>query len=76
MARPKVSVFLGISLDGYIAGEGGDLSWLAVVATTPPEDTGYEALKSAGDVLVLGRNSYDTAVALDKASPCLRRICP
>ncbi len=28
MQRPKVSVFLALSLDGYIARENGDVSWL------------------------------------------------
>lgn len=63
MNRPKVSVFLGISLDGYIAGKGGDLSWLSMVETDPPEDTGFHALMNDIDVMVLGRNTYDTALS-------------
>ena len=59
MNRPRVSVFLGVSLDGYIAGESDDLSWLSIVQTDPPEDTGYEALMREVDVLVLGRNTYE-----------------
>ena len=59
MKRPRVSVFLGVSLDGYIAGESDDLSWLSIVQTDPPEDTGYEALMREVDVLVLGRNTYE-----------------
>lgn len=58
--RPQVSVFVGISLDGYLAGEGGDLSWLSAFQTHPPEDTGYDDLMARADVLVQGRNTYDT----------------
>lgn len=58
----KTSVFLGISLDGYIAGPDNDLSWLSVVETDPPEDTGYNALMASVDVLVMGRNTYDTVL--------------
>ena len=58
----KVSVFLGISLDGYIAGADNDLSWLSVVETDPPEDTGYNALMAGIDVLVMGRNTYETVL--------------
>ena len=58
----KVSVFLGISLDGYIAGPDNDLSWLSIVETDPPEDTGYNALMANVDVLVMGRNTYDTVL--------------
>ena len=32
MQQPFVSVFLGTSIDGCIAGEDGDLSWLAELA--------------------------------------------
>ena len=59
MNRPKVSVFLALSLDGYIAGENNDLAWLMEYSTDPPESTGYTALIDSIDVLVLGRNSYD-----------------
>jgi len=62
MQAIKTSVFLGISLDGYIAGENNDLSWLSVVETDPPEDTGYVSLMADIDVLVMGRNTYDTVL--------------
>lgn len=62
MKHIKTSVFLGISLDGYIAGPDNDLSWLSVVETDPPEDTGYNALMASVDVLVMGRNTYDTVL--------------
>ncbi len=57
--KPKVVVFLGISLDGFIAGEGGDLSWLSECANESPDETGYNALMDQTDALVLGRNTYD-----------------
>ena len=60
--RPRVSVFLGVSLDGYIAGEGGSLEWLKIVDTDPPEDTGYAALMVDVDALVIGRNTYDAVI--------------
>lgn len=65
MGKPEVTVFLGISLDGYIAGEGGDLSWLSVVESDPPEETGYNALMNRVDTLVLGRNTYDTILGFE-----------
>lgn len=65
MGMPKVTAFLGLSLDGYIAGEGGDLSWLSVVESDPPEDTGYSGLMNSVDTLVLGRNTYDTVLGFE-----------
>lgn len=60
--RPEVLVFLGVSLDGFMAGPGGDLAWLSVVETSPPEDTGYDALMARVDTVVLGRNTYDVMI--------------
>ncbi len=62
MQRPKISVFLALSLDGYIARENGDVSWLEPYSTDPPEHTGYSALMNSIDTMVFGRNSYDTVV--------------
>ena len=55
----QVSVFLGLSLDGYLAREDFSLDWLEQVQTDPPEDTGYAAFMASVDVLVMGRHTYD-----------------
>lgn len=59
MNRPKVSVFLALSLDGHVAGVGGDLSWLDPYASDSAEDTGYARLMSEVDTMVIGRKTYD-----------------
>lgn len=58
-------MFLGVSLDGCIAGLDHDLSWLECVTTDPPEDTGYAALMSKTDTMVLGRTTYDVIAKFD-----------
>lgn len=58
----KVIVFLGISLDGFIAGPGGDLSWLSECANESPAETGYDELMDRTDALVLGRNTHDAVL--------------
>ena len=65
MPRPLTSVFLGLSLDGCIAGPGGDLSFLDTVTTDPPEDTGFATLLRTVDALVMGRTTYETVAAFD-----------
>lgn len=64
---PKVTVFLGISLDGYIAGQNGDLEWLnmgwLINQDDPPEDSGFYALLSRIDCMIMGRNTYDTVLS-------------
>lgn len=47
--------FLGCSLDGFIAGPGGDLEWLTVF-----ENTGYEAFFDSVEAMAMGRSTYDT----------------
>lgn len=63
-SRVHTAVFLGISLDGCIAGPQGDLSWLSACATESPADTGYEALMQRTDTLLLGRRTHDAVLAL------------
>ncbi len=65
MDRPTVSVFLALSLDGFIAGPGGDLAWLDPYATDSPADTGYERLMCEADTLLMGRNTYEQLLSFD-----------
>ena len=53
----EVSVFLGISLDGFLAREDFGLDWLSMVETDPPEDTGYADFWASVDVMVMGRHT-------------------
>ncbi|WP_421185200.1 dihydrofolate reductase family protein [Aeromonas enteropelogenes] len=63
LRRPRVSAFLALSLDGFIAGEGDDLTWLEPYYGDSQEETGYSALMASADTLLMGRNSYDTVSA-------------
>lgn len=58
----KLYVFLGLSLDGCIAGDKGDLSWMEVCAAESPGETGYDALMAQVDTLLLGRRTYDAVM--------------
>lgn len=64
MARPYVSVFLGLSLDGFIARKDNGLDFLSIVETNPSEDTGFDALLESVDALIMGRNTYDVVIDL------------
>ena len=65
MDRPFVSVFLALSLDGFIAGSDGDLSWLDPYATDSALETGYERLIHDIDTLLMGRNTYEKVLSFD-----------
>lgn len=63
--KPKVSVFIATSLDGYIARPNGDLDWLDTANATVPdgEDFGYGELMQTVDALVMGRKSYEKVLS-------------
>ena len=57
----KISVFIGTSLDGFIARTNGDLDFL------PPgggEPHGYNEFIASVDAIVIGRNTFETVLTL------------
>lgn len=61
MARPRCSVFIAISLDGFIARANGAFDWLSIVEREG-EDYGFKQFFDAIDTLVMGRKTYETAL--------------
>ena len=57
------SVFVGTSVDGFIARRDGSLDWL------PPgggEEHGYTAFIATVDAIVMGRGTFDTVLKFDR----------
>ncbi len=54
----KLSLFIAMSLDGYIAKPNDDLSFLKIVEKEG-EDYGYEDFTSQIDTIIIGRKTYD-----------------
>ena len=67
----RVLVYIACSLDGFIAGPDGDLSWLPV----PPEgeDYGWGDFIGAVGCLLVGRGTYDAVAAMGIAWPHAER---
>ncbi len=65
LQRPRVEVFLALSVDGFIARRDGTVDWLSVVEQ-PGEDYGYAAFFATVDVLLIGRNSWDQLLSFDR----------
>ncbi len=57
--RPRVSVYIAISLDNFIARDDGGLDWLEGVQDAGGGDYGYANFMATIDVVVLGRATYD-----------------
>ncbi|MEC3966531.1 dihydrofolate reductase family protein [Flagellimonas halotolerans] len=54
----KISLFIAVSLDGYIAKPNDDLSFLKLVEKEG-EDYGYAKFTETIDTLIVGRKTYD-----------------
>jgi dihydrofolate reductase len=57
----KVSVYVGSSIDGYIARLDGSIDWLNEAQSLVPsgEDCGYKAFIETVGALVMGRKTYE-----------------
>lgn len=55
------SVFVGTSVDGFIARRNGDLDWLPVGGGEPH---GYDEFMASVDALVIGRNTFEKVLTL------------
>ncbi len=58
-------VFIAVSLDGYIARQDGDISWL-LQRDDPAEDHGYAAFIADKERIVMGRGSYEKVLTFDE----------
>jgi dihydrofolate reductase len=58
----KITYYAASSLDGYIAKEDGDVSWLEELNISMA-DTGYDEFYSTVDALVMGRKTYEMIVS-------------
>jgi dihydrofolate reductase len=58
----NASVFVGTSLDGFIARPTGEYDFLSPWEGEPH---GYDEFMSTVDALVIGRNTYETVLAFD-----------
>jgi len=61
MRKIEASVFIGVSLDGFIARVDGSLDWL------PPgaEPHGYDEFIATVDALVIGRKTFEKVLTFD-----------
>lgn len=57
-----VSVFVGASVDGFIARSNGDLDWLPAGGGEPH---GYDELMASVDALVIGRKTFETVLGFE-----------
>ncbi len=61
----RVRVFIAASLDGFIAGPDGDLSWLPAPPQDSEEDFGWREFIADIGCLLMGRATYDAVAAME-----------
>jgi len=60
----QCSVYIAVSLDGFIARSDGTIDWLANVQRAG-EDYGYKRFFDAIDTVIIGRKTYDQVLGFD-----------
>ena len=60
----QCSVYIAMSLDGFIARSDGRIDWLSLVERSG-EDYGYQRFHESIDTFIVGRKTYETALAFD-----------
>ncbi|MBA3237146.1 MAG: dihydrofolate reductase [Parachlamydiaceae bacterium] len=61
--RPKITIYIATSIDGYIARQDGSLDWLDRVGGFD-DDYGFQKLLDSIDAVILGRNTYEIAATV------------
>src|SRR5436189_1259789 len=56
------SVFIGTSVDGFIARPNGELDWLPAGGGEPH---GYDEFIASVDTIVIGRKTFETVLSFD-----------
>lgn len=63
------TAFLGMSLDGFIAGPNGELDWLDRIPAPDGNDMGFGALIESVDALVMGSSTFEVVANFDGPWP-------
>jgi dihydrofolate reductase len=72
--KRKVILYIAMSLDGYIARNDGDISWLNIVEELG-EDYGYAAFIESIDTVILGRKTYEKVLSFGIDFPHKDKQC-
>jgi len=65
-ALPECAVFVGVSLDGFIARPNGDLDWLMGDGGGDSAEYGYNEFITDIDAIVMGRRTFEKVLTFGK----------
>lgn len=64
MPTVSTTVYMALTLDGFIAKTDGDVSFLADYPPQEGDDFGFESFLDSVDVIVMGRRSFEKVVSM------------
>lgn len=70
----KNSVYIGVSLDGFIADSEGKIDYLDTFPFPEGEDMGFYAFMDRIDALVMGRVTFETVLSFDVPWPYTKPV--
>tara|TARA_R110000764_G_scaffold55849_1_gene121925 strand:+ start:349 stop:888 length:540 start_codon:yes stop_codon:yes gene_type:complete len=70
----RTMVFIGASLDGFIADRNGGLNWLTAIPNPEQSDMGYTEFMAQVDALVMGRKTFETVCGFEGDWPYAKPI--
>lgn len=73
MERPKISIYIAASIDGYIARKDNSLDWMDRVGGFD-EDYGFKKFLDSVDSLIIGRKTYEVATTVPDPYPGKRVV--
>ncbi|AUP80788.1 dihydrofolate reductase family protein [Flavivirga eckloniae] len=70
----KNIVFLGKSIDNYIAGKNGELDWLDMIPNPEQNGMGYYELMDEIDAIVMGKTTFESVISFDIDWPYKKHV--
>lgn len=66
----KISLFVTVSLDGFIVRKDRSIDWIrnSIERFRSNQDNGYQNFIERIDIIVMGRNTFETVLIIDKWS--------
>lgn len=70
----KIKLYIAASIDGYIAGNDGDLDWLTEYPINSETNYGYDDFYQSVDTVIMGGRTYRDILNMDVMWPYKDRI--
>ncbi len=70
----KNIVYIGTSLDGFIATLDGGVDWLNEVPNPDQSDFGFQDFMDSIDAVVMGRKTYEKVLSFDCPWPYSKKV--